>query len=64
MSKSPVLKTQIAELWSTVSLISLLSKVNISEVRDGEFQDGLEIIAKTLTNTTTKIQEIAEELND
>lgn len=54
------LQTPISELWNTVSLLNLLSKVNLKDAKAGEFQDSLELMAKTLTNITSNLQEIGD----
>lgn len=54
------LQTSISELWNTVSLLNLLSKVNPKDAKAGEFQDSLELIAKALSNTANKLQEIED----
>ncbi|MGQ8820968.1 hypothetical protein [Bibersteinia trehalosi] len=56
----PILQDQIGALWNTVSLLNLLSKVNPSDAKEGEFQDSLELIAKSLTETVNQIQDFVE----
>lgn len=56
----PILQEQIGALWNTVSLLNLLSKVNPSDAKAGEFQDSLELIAKSLADTANQIQGFAE----
>lgn len=60
MCKSLTLEAQIADLWQVVSVLNLLSHVNYTDARAGEFQDSLELIAKTLTNITSNLQEIGD----
>lgn len=58
--RNSILQDQIGALWNTVSLLNLLSKVNPSDAKAGEFQDSLELIAKSLTETVNKIQDFVE----
>lgn len=51
-------KNQIGTLWNTVSLLNLLSNVNPSKANSGEFQDSLELIAKSLAETVSQIQDV------
>ncbi|QLB14654.1 hypothetical protein A6B39_03895 [Mannheimia granulomatis] len=61
MSKpKPDLQEAIGKLWDTVSLLTLLSKVNIGSDRDGEFQGSLDLISKSLAETVSEIHDLTE----
>ncbi|QLD32358.1 hypothetical protein [Mannheimia varigena] len=59
MSKhKPDLQEAIGKLWDTVSVLTLLSKVNIGSVKDSEFQGSLDLVSKSLAETVSEIQDL------
>lgn len=59
MSKPKLdLNEAIGKLWDTVSILTLLSKVSIGDVRDGEFQGSLDLVSKSLAETVSEIQDL------
>ncbi|STY59079.1 Uncharacterised protein [Mannheimia haemolytica] len=54
----PNLQEAIGKLWDTVSVLTLLSKVNIGSGQDGDFQGSLDLISKSLADTVSEIQDL------
>ncbi|HHW7545263.1 hypothetical protein [Mannheimia haemolytica] len=54
----PNLQEAISKLWDTVSVLTLLSKVNIGSGQDGDFQGSLDLISKSLADTVSEIQDL------
>lgn len=54
----PNLNEAIGKLWDTVSVLTLLSKVNIGSCQDGDFQGSLDLISKSLADTVSEIQDL------
>ncbi|HHW7520710.1 TPA: hypothetical protein ACU18R_002473 [Mannheimia haemolytica] len=60
----PNLQEAIGKLWDTVSVLTLLSKVNIGSGQDGDFQGSLDLISKSLADTVSEIQDLTGGKND
>ncbi|MEG9487026.1 hypothetical protein [Mannheimia indoligenes] len=54
----PNLNEAIGKLWDTVSILTILSKVSIGDVGDGEFQGSLDLVSKSLAETVREIQDL------